>query len=357
MGCILSINPYHNGSVCILKDGEVVLYLEEERLSRIKYDELPFKSILQFFNQYEITDIVIAGIGQFRVLTKFLEKELFYSFFEKFKFPVNNIHYIDHEHHLCHASCAFYNSGFSEAIAIIIDAGGAVQLDKPNLCENDTIFYCSYPDKFKIIKEHKSDGNIPLERNPMNIGVSFENLCLALGFRTLDGGKIMGLSSYGNKNSSLPELFIGNTTDTRYINYNDKFKNLIPENYPKDWHYDSKKVSDLEKDVSLRIQKGSEKIVENYVRHAIAMTNTKNVVVAGGYGLNCVANYHLKKTFPDVNFYFEPLSHDGGTSIGAAKIFWHTKTKDTTIRKQDSVYYGPKYSEQEILGSINKFIN
>ena len=99
------------------------------------------------------------------------------------------------------------------------------------------------------------------------------------------------------------------------------------------------------------------RILGNYVEKAIQETKLNNVVVAGGYGLNCVANYYLKKRFPKVNFYFEPIAHDGGTAIGAAKLLWHKKTQDTTIQPQTSIYYGPKYSKKELLEGIKKYVD
>ena len=89
------------------------------------------------------------------------------------------------------------------------------------------------------------------------------------------------------------------------------------------------------------------------IRKAHEETGETNIVVCGGYGLNCVANYKYWKEFPDLNIYCEPISHDGGTSIGGAKYVHAEITEmDEPFKKQTSIYYGPKYDPE----SYNDFI-
>ena len=79
------------------------------------------------------------------------------------------------------------------------------------------------------------------------------------------------------------------------------------------------------------------------IEKAVELTGENNIVVCGGYGLNCVANYKYWERFPELNLYCEPISHDGGTSIGGALWKWHQLTDSEEPRKQASVYYGPQY--------------
>ena len=108
-------------------------------------------------------------------------------------------------------------------------------------------------------------------------------------------------------------------------------------------HHEPNKYTDIQKDLAYKIQEEtSDKMVE-LIRKAHELTGEKNIVVCGGYGLNCVANYKYLREFPDLNIYCEPISHDGGTSIGGAK-YVHNKLEETTKpSKQESVYYGPQY--------------
>ena len=351
---ILGVNPFHNGSVCVLSDGEIVEYIEEERLTRQKYDELPFKSILNILQKYKIDAIAIGGLNQCRVHSNYFRREIIGYFLQKLDFTQNQYFYLDNIHHTTHISTSFYNSGFTEAIGVVIDGGGSTLKD--NKVENNSIFLCSYPHNFSLIYESPIFLNNLKQNLSIGIGQSFERLCDYFGFKSLDAGKIMGLSSYGNPNSKLPKLFKNDRTDPNIINSSKLYNDFFPKDYTTEWHYNESKITDLEKDLSWKLQTESQTILGDYVEKAIQETKLNNVVVAGGYGLNCVANYYLKKRFPKVNFYFEPISHDGGTAIGAAKLLWHEKTQDVTIQPQKTIYYGPKYSKEELLKGIQKYL-
>ena len=353
---ILGVNPSHNGSVCVLSNGEVIEYIEEERLTRQKYDVLPFKSILNILQKYKIDSIAIAGINTTNLLTPIFQENLLISFFKKLGFPSSLITDFSNSHHLTHISTAFPNSGFKEAIGIVIDSGGS-SVSNSLETEADSVFLCTSPLNFKLLYQNTLDANPPPENINLNVTQAFENLCLQLGFNPLDGGKIMGLSSYGKDNSKIPQLFIENKTNSKYINYKHRYSYFFSQNQNLDWHHDESKITDLEKDLAWKLQTESQTILGNYVEKAIQETKLNNVVVAGGYGLNCVANYYLKKRFPKINFYFEPISHDGGTAVGAAKLLWHKKTQDTTIRPQKTLYYGSKYSKEDLLKGIQKYLD
>jgi carbamoyltransferase len=353
---ILGVNPFHNGSICVLSDGEIVEYIEEERLTKKKYDELPFKSILNILQNYKIDAIAIAGINTTNVITSVFDQNLLFSFFIKLGFPSSSITDFSNSHHLTHISTAFYNSGFKNSIGIVIDSGGSTVSNNLET-EADSIFLCSYPSNFKILYQNTLDSNPPPEKINLNIGQSFESLCLQLGFISLDGGKIMGLSSYGKENLKIPKLFTGNKTNPTYVNFRDRYNYFFKEPQNLDWHYNKSKLTDLEKDLSWKLQTETQTILGNYIEKAIQETKLSNVVVAGGYGLNCVANYYLKKRFPKANFYFEPIAHDGGTAIGAAKLLYYNKTQDTTIHLQKTLYYGPKYSKEDLLKGIQKYLD
>lgn len=366
---ILGINPHHNGSVCVLSDGELVFYHEEERLSRFKYDEYPFHTLSYVLNNYEIHDIVTTGIDvpKESAITPFFGETIEHLILRKLGFPnFNNLFDFSGYHHLTHAASSFYKSGFDKAIGIVIDAGGSLvnpgKNKTINSCENDTIYVCSYPMSFEVLYQSSSKMGTPENQLPsidldLGIGQAFEQLSIGLGFSALDGGKVMGLSSYGKSNPKIPNLFEGNRTNKKYINDGTSYRNFIPKNYSTKWHNNPNLINDLEKDLSWKIQKETQEILGNYVDQAIKSTNLNKVIMSGGYGLNCVANYYLKKRFPNIEFYFDPLSHDGGTSIGAAKLLYHGNKEDSTIRPHKTLYYGPEYTKEQILNKIKKYLD
>jgi carbamoyltransferase len=101
--------------------------------------------------------------------------------------------------------------------------------------------------------------------------------------------------------------------------------------------------TDVQKDLAYKIQEQTSDRMVQLIRKAHELTGEKNIVICGGYGLNCVANYKYWKEFPDLNIYCEPISHDGGTSIGGAKYVYNKLKETEKPSKQESVYYGPQY--------------
>ena len=96
--------------------------------------------------------------------------------------------------------------------------------------------------------------------------------------------------------------------------------------------------------MAYEFQRDTETRMIELIRKAHEETGEDNIVVCGGYGLNCVANYKYWKEFPDLNVYCEPISHDGGTSIGGAKyIYAKTNDIEDPMNVQTSIYYGPQY--------------
>jgi carbamoyltransferase len=121
---ILAINPGHNGSAALVSDGEIKYYVEEERLSRMKYDGNPFRGMIDIMQRWPIDELVIAGTGQEDHKLPWTGEDAYTALVRKF-YPRVKISKIGHEHHLGHAACAFYRSGFDEAAAVIVDGAGS----------------------------------------------------------------------------------------------------------------------------------------------------------------------------------------------------------------------------------------
>jgi len=160
----------------------------------------------------------------------------------------------------------------------------------------------------------------------LGIGDAYSFINQQLGFNLSEEGKTMGLSSYGSSNSEVPCLFKNNKTDPNYIRQTTPYapcgslkESLSPlPNY--DWHKNPTKISNLEKDLAWRIQHDCQNVVKNYIHTIINKSKLRNIVCSGGYFLNCVSNYFLTKEFPNINFYFEPISHDAGNSASILSI-------------------------------------
>ena len=375
---ILGVNPGHNGAVALVADGELLYYIEEERLTRMKYDGNPFRGILEVLKKHHVDEIVIVGTTPEQIKLPWTGEDPYTALVRKFN-PNVKVTILGHEHHLTHAACAFYNSGFDKAIAIVVDGAGSFKkelLDEESKreiegFETESIWVCEYPANFSIVFKNyghnygfkDGNGNIEFD-SAVTITKAYEAVSFYLGFGFIEAGKTMGLAPYGKKDDSIPPLFLGNraSKDIFLPNYpagafidEMRFPQFRRPHAPTEWHTDETKLLDIEKNLAYQIQQDTQRLVGDMIEQAVNATGINKVVLVGGYGLNCVANYYFKKRFPQVEIYNEPISHDGGTCIGAAKLLHHKSTEDTTIRKQESIYYGNEYNKEDLLSILDKF--
>lgn len=356
---ILSINyGVHDASACILKDGEIASYYKEERLTGFKRDDNPKLAITNCLNDFN-DKIDYATIISYPDASQFVKMTCKLANIEP-----NQVHEYSYNHHLCHASLAFYNSGFEDAIVIVVDGQGSIY--KNSLTEGETVYYAKYPNTFDCLirnlstnKEHsyfkmnvnaedvvQKHSNYECNINQGEGGIVnvYNTATVLISQSVLDNGKTMGLSSYGD-DVNYPELFDSNSQPdwnlfTQTICHHRLFKDhegkvvrkLTPNNYK------------FYADYAYAVQKQTQIAVGNLIEKAIQKTNCKNVCVVGGYGMNIVANYDYLQRFPEIDFYFEPNADDGGLSIGAAKHFYHKLTKDDTIRPLTTTsFHGKSY--------------
>lgn len=361
---ILGINPGHNGSAALLVDGELVYYIEEERLSRYKYDGNPFKAIIDIVSKYHIDELIIGGTNPALPQLPWTAEDPYSALVRKF-YPQVKITNIANQHHLGHAACAFYNSGFDKALAIIVDGAGSYHQENYDNTtiggyETESVYLCEYPNIFKVINKtygdntgYKVNTNSLEYDSAVTITKAYEAVSQYLGFGFIEAGKTMGLASYGTQDARIPKLFF-NTRGSKDVfipQYPsgaliDQARNpqFSQRHNPKEWHADKTKLTTIETNLAWEIQEQTQRLVGDIIEHSVKETAITKIVIAGGYGLNCVSNYYLAKRFPNLEIYFEPIANDGGTAIGIAKLAWHTRTMDVSKRPQKSIYYGPKYN-------------
>ena len=367
MSVIVAIARGHNSSTTLLVDGEVKFYVEEERLSKFKYDGAPVLGLMEVFKHVDHIDhLVVCHTHRNGPIMDWTGEDFYVGIVrklarKKFKFQV---HLFDEIHHQLHAACAFYNSGFKSAACVVVDgAGSFLEIENiPDVCyEFESIFKAGYPNTFETVYKHigtkatigyyhDKEKNFHFTEYP-GITKTYEAVTEYCGFAAIEAGKLMGLAPYGKPNDKLPPLFRDGWSNRDVIlpTYPSAAK-IIDQRIPallEDAQYQKEgEYTELQKDLAYAVQEQSQKQVIELIRKAHELTGEKNIVVSGGYGLNCVANYHYLKEFPDLNIYCEPISHDGGTSIGAAKLIYHAITKKEEPSKQESVYYGPQYDTE-----------
>ena len=212
----------HNGSLALLKNNEVIFFIESERLSNIKYDKLNIQAIHKIKNYVDhIDNLVLSGLTPTGTYGSWDHTETYKIIIAGLNktFAKNNFNIYDFwdNHHAVHAATAFYNSGFKKALCFVKDGMGSdydikhvdfVEGTKGR--ENGSCFIMEYPSKIKIIeksilvnfelKENKVDiGNNVFLTNSISEAHAFELVSEKFGFFSLDAGKIMGMSAYGKK--------------------------------------------------------------------------------------------------------------------------------------------------------------
>lgn len=410
---IAAITRGHNGGVCLLKDGEIVFAIEEERLSRTKYDGGPFASMVKILEYTDKIDYLVIAhtqpLDETAGKIDFTGDDVYTGLARKLGLidrkadNKNHPQVVDlsHIHHKLHAACAFYRSGFDHAVSVVIDGAGTfipMQFGQTveMTWELESIFTCRYPANFKTIYKHQGGrgpwpsayiSDMPSERfgeegthelvidDTAGITKAYEAVTQYCGWAPIEAGKTMGLFPYGKPNDKIPPIYTDGGASGRWRTAD---RNLIIPTYPNGAVVNEGRYEELttpdeilvsgedvtllqnRRDLAYAIQTQSQEESLKVILSAVEKTGIKNVVFSGGYGLNCVANYWYLTKLNElgINFYVEPISNDAGTCIGAALFMHHQLNDDDKQRAYaDSLYLGPKYeySKEEIFAVAEKY--
>lgn len=346
-GYIIGLALGHNASTCLIKDGQIVFSVEEERLTRLKADGAPLLGLLKVLEYTDKVDyLAITYPCDDITLLEYTREHLYFGMARKLGLiDYGNQQELSYnaQHHLTHAACAMYNSGFDSAAVLVIDSAGSEIVlstrDEHNnpikAYEIQSIFNFE-DDVFKpIYKKYGSQTSqvIPTQYNEngceniidfdAGIGKAYDAVTGFLGFTLLECGKTMGLAAYGKPNKNIPNFFIHNgewsSVDPSIITptFKDSARiNIHKYAYLKNEPYE---------DVAYKIQQETQEEVLKLIIKASEISGKKNVCLTGGYALNCTANYFYKEKLNElgINLYVEPNSSDAGTSIGAALLAYH----------------------------------
>jgi len=375
---------YHDSAACILKDGKIIAAAQEERFTRKKHDaSYPFNAIefvLRFAN-LKLSDVnqIVFFEKPFLKFERLLETYVgfapkgFVSFakaiplwtkeklfqknllFKKLKThdenykSDKNIFFSDH--HLSHAASAFFPSPFEEAVILTADGVGEWATTTVAIGKNKNL---------EIKKEIHF---------PHSLGLFYSAFTYYAGFKVNSGEyKLMGLAPYGNpiyedKVNQLIDIKDDGTfrLDQKYFNYatgltmtNNNFNNLFgqkPRNPQKD------KISQFHMDIAASVQKVTEEIMVKLAKAIRKEYGIKNLCLAGGVALNCVANGKIlkEKIFDDI--WIQPAAGDAGGALGAALALWHIEFGNKRLVNlgddMKGSYLGPKYTQEEIEKELN----
>ncbi len=383
---ILGISAfYHDSAASLVINGDIVAAAQEERFSRKKHDSrYPFNAINYVLSEGKLklseVDYIVFFEKPFLKFERLLETYMafapkgFKSFslsmpiwlreklfqkrflFEKLKQhdeKFNDIKKIKFsEHHFSHAASAFYPSPFNEAVVLTLDGVGEWAT---------TTVAVGKEKKLTIIKEIHF---------PHSLGLLYSAFTYYIGFKVNSGEyKVMGLAPYGKpkyKNLIIEKLIDlkedgSFKLNMKYFNYatgltmtNKNFSNLFgnPVRDPK-----KDLLNDFHMDIASSIQAVTEEIIIRLSRNLASEYKIKNLCLAGGVALNCVANGKILREKIFKNIWIQPAAGDAGGSLGAALAYWHHELKKPRENSKDQMkgsYLGPKFSEKHIEDQLNK---
>ena len=358
MTSILGISAFfHDSAAALIQDGEIIAAAQEERFTRKKHDpgfpseainyvlkesklklnqvdhivffEKPFLKFERLLETY--VAMAPFGFKQFSLsMPIWLREKLFQKKFifdklveldETFK-DIDKLKFS--EHHLSHAASAFYPSPFEEAIVLTLDGVGewattTVAVGKGN--------------NLQILKEIHF---------PHSLGLLYSAFTYYTGFKVNSGEyKVMGLAPYGKP--KFKDIIIKELMDLKddgsfklnmkYFNYatgltmtNKKFSDLFgqPVRDPK-----KDLLTDFHMDIASSVQAVTEEIVLRLTRNIADEYKIKNLCLAGGVALNCVANGKILREKYFDHIWIQPAAGDAGGSLGAALDYWYRELKKT----------------------------
>lgn len=372
---------YHDSAAALVVDGEIIAAAQEERFSRVKHDfrfpshAIDFclreaglsassldavvfydKPILKFARILE-TYLAFAPHGLrsfFLAMPLWLQQKLFLpreidkGFHNEFDGPI----YFT-THHESHAASAFFPSPYDEAAIVTLDGVG----------------------EWSTATWGTGKGNhIHLQneiRFPHSIGLLYSAFTYYTGFKVNSGEyKVMGLAPYGKPRYA--QLIYDHLIDLKedgsfwldqsYFNYcqgltmtNRKFHRLFggpprPQ---------ESRFTQREMDLAASIQVVAEEVMLRCGRHVHAQTGLKNLCLAGGVALNCVANGRLLREGPFESIWIQPAAGDAGGALGAALFGWHQISKQPrTTAPIDSMkgsFLGPRFQDEQIVDDLKKY--
>ena len=302
---ILGVNISHHCSFAYFENKILKEFYEEERFNYIKGYEpedkedgnytYKYKAIEKFKNiNFDVVVISSADRGHLQIelpIIKHLLKQIKHKIF-----------YFDiKKHHIYHALCGFYFSKFDEAIALTSDGGGEREfkyifsvLQAIHLVNKKNV-----ETKYKLISNNKHDlfnnfSKVPEEvkkksnnvdfiiTNKSKAGLKYTNYRQMAGFKCLEEGQLMGIAAYKNKKTNID-------------------KNIL--------------------EIAHKAQEETLQDIIDLVEKSKKYSDCKNIILSGGYHMNCLNNFKLVKLYPEYNFFVDPISYDAGTAVGAAYYY------------------------------------
>lgn len=353
----------HDAACALVKDGQLIVAVEQERLSRNKraVEEPPVEALRYCldFAGIKLADVEGVALGSdFDGLAAWLGLDEYertlrlpYDNPERL-FPFETFGLRDtpplypQRHHLAHAASAFWPSGFDEAAVLVMDAMGEGAAG--------ILAYGSGKD-IDILKDLDISSSL---------GFYFEAASLYAGLGRRDAGKLMGLAGYGHDTTPMPLAVVDGQVTWLGVPRSDRIGRAML-NERRDALIDLFTRTAFPYKPGLReeimayanfaasVQASLERAIFHLAEEVKRITGARRLVLAGGVALNCTSNGKLSQSGLFDEIYIQPAAHDAGTAVGAALLLANENIESVPA-KMPTPYLGPAESDDEIRDSIQQ---
>ncbi len=369
---ILGISAhYHDAACCLLADGELIAAAEEERFSRVKHDpRLPWRAFRYCLDQGGITLADVDCVAYYENPSKKLSRQIWMALHPDAgdsvrrkilnRLPIRidlvernirgTLGYTGRlevfEHHLSHAASSFFYSGFEEAAVLTVDGVGEWAT---------TTFGRAAGSGLDLFEEVQF---------PNSLGLLYSTLTSYLGFEVNDGEyKVMGLAPYGEPRyvDQVRALLTQEEAGQYRLNleyfdflrrdrmYSDRLVELFGEPPRKP----ESALLAFHQDVARSLQWVLEEILLEKVAYLHSRVPSRNLCMAGGVALNCVANSRILRDGPFNELFVQPAASDAGGCLGAAALAHVRLTGERPAQgRLTHMYWGPESPVDDIAGLL-----
>lgn len=341
----------YNGGACLIEDGTISIAIAEERLTRKKADG-GYENAIDYcltncgYDLNDIDSIVHSTCNEP------MDREL-----ERFEFDESdapNVHPVSH--HLSHAYSAFHPSGFNEALVVVVDAGGNVLENSAGekwwrLRREQQSYYLGNSNSINLL--HR-DFDQPYDAGIAEIYSAFTSY-LGFGAR-IYSGKTMGLAAHGDPNEYNDHelLYVENgRMKSNVRNRPDEPIRMVRE-FADERGIDfgeprgpDEEIKTVHEDMAAFLQKEVERVLVSKITHLCNEYAVRNLAMAGGVALNCVANARILEGTPVRKMFVQPAAGDQGQCLGNALYGYHDMHGEEQSEEMDDVFYGKEYDLDE----------
>ncbi len=363
---VLGFNSTHDAAAAIVRGGEVVLAVEEERLSRVKHHfGLPLRAMELCLEAAETSWSTLPHVAFYMNPALWLRSygwhflrhlprsasylgrkpalwESFLGIERRFRRRTGfrgRFHVVDH--HAAHIDSAFWPSGFEEAAALTIDGAGEAATT------------------VRARVDATGQQRTGVARYPLSVGKVWEAVTDWLGWRaTQDEGKTMGLAPYGTERFVAdfaqvlrPDARHGFFQDLSFTDLQYGAQRLVSKRFIEAFgtpREPGAEIEDHHRDVARALQAQTVEVVLSLGRNVHAETGLRRLVMAGGVALNCVANGRLLREGPFDEVFVQPAAGDNGACLGAALFVAHRKLWAPRGARQEHAFLGPSFTPDEV---------